>query len=90
MPVLLVTYAQNTPGKDYTPLYDAIKKNCSEWWHYLDHVWIVNSSQTADQLARNLYPYMTKLDSLLVVRITAEHQGWLPQDAWNWLNDKKY
>lgn len=90
MPVLLVTYSKNTPDKDYTPLYEAIKKKSNGWWHYLPDVWIVNTNRGADAFARLLYPFITKLDSLLVVKITLEHQGWLPKEAWDWLNDKQY
>lgn len=90
MPVLLITYALNTPGKDYNPLYNAIKGKSYNWWHYLDHTWIVSTKDPADDFAKQLYPFLTKLDRLLVVKITREHQGWLPNEAWEWLNKLPY
>lgn len=90
MAVYLVTYALNNPTKDYGELFAAIKKNSTHWWHYLPHVWIVNTEKTADQLAHNLFPFIEKADRLLVKRLAREHQGWLPREAWDWLEDKIY
>jgi hypothetical protein len=90
MAVLLVTYEFKTPNKEYGPFYEAVKKNSEGWWHYIDHVWIVNTTMSADQFAKALYPHITKSDSLLVVRLRREHQGWLPEEAWKWLNEREY
>lgn len=46
--------------------------------------------QQTDQFAKSLYPYIEASDYLLVARLQSEHQGWLPPDAWNWLNSKFY
>lgn len=90
MAVLLITCEQHTPLKDYKPLYDAIKLNSVAWWHYLEHVWIVNTTKTADEYARLLYPHITNNDRLFVAKLTGEHQGWLVEDAWKWLNNQIY
>lgn len=90
MSVLLITHSLNNQLKDYTPFYDAIKSNCNFWWHYFDTTWIVSTVYGADAYARLLFPHMEQADRVLVVRITAEHQGWLPKEAWDWMNDKQY
>ena len=91
MAILLITYKLNSkPSHDYAPLYDAIKKNCEKWWHYLEDVWIVSTPSTADQLAHKLYPFILKTDRLLVAKLAGQHQGWLPEDAWKWLNERQY
>lgn len=90
MPVLLVAYELKTPGKDYRPFYEALKGNCKTWSHYLDSVWIVNTRMSADSFAKALYPLMTTQDSLLVIRLAREYQGWLPKEAWDWLNVQEY
>ena len=90
MAVLLVTYEHKTPGKDFGPFYEAIKKNSNGWWHYLDQVWIVNTPKSADEFSKLLYAHITKADSLLVVRLRREYQGWLPEEAWKWLNEREY
>lgn len=90
MPVLLVNYALRNANKDYSNLFATIKNNSKKWWHYLDGTWIVDTNDSADAFAKKLYPFIEKSDGLLVVKITREHQGWLPKDAWDWLNDLIY
>jgi len=90
MSILLITYAKKTPLKDYGPLYEAIKANSLTWWHYLDDVWIVSTSITPDEYAKKLYPFITTNDRLLVAKLSSEYQGWLPTDAWEWLNKQNY
>ncbi len=60
------------------------------WWHYFETVWIIESNTTADAFAKSLYPFIENTDHLLVVRLAKEHQGWLPGDAWTWLNGRTY
>jgi len=90
MYALLVTYTLRNSLKDYSPLFNAIKSNSLKWWHYIDTAWIVQTNLTPDQFAHKLYPFIEKPDYLLVVRIHSEHQGWLPKDAWDWLNTLTY
>ena len=90
MAMLLVTFESKTLGKDYSPLYKAITDSSLRWWHYMDNVWIVEANISADAYARKLFPYFTTNDRLLVVRITAESQGWLPKEAWDWLRSRNY
>jgi len=90
MTVLLVTYELKTPGKDYTSFYNAIKSG-GEWWHFLEAVWLVDSTtHNADTLAKSLYPHITQQDRLMVVALAGGHQGWLPEAAWTWINNRKF
>lgn len=88
--VLLINYELRDVTKDYTPFLDAIKANCAEWWHFLPHTWIVATVHSSDDFAKLLYPHMLNTDSLLVVRLESDHQGWLVKDAWEWLNRQQY
>ena len=90
MPVHLVTYQLNNNERDYSQLFVAIRGNALQWWHYLPHVWIVSTPMNADQFARTLIPFIERGDRLLVKRLAREHQGWLPKEAWDWLEDKTY
>jgi hypothetical protein len=88
--VLLVNYALKNQFKDYTPLFDAIK-SCGEWWHFMDSTWIVNTTHSADFVAKHLNNFIDpNLDFVLVSRLSGESQGWLPKAAWDWLNSKQY
>ena len=90
MRVLLITYTLRNQSKDYSGLFNAIKTHTGWWWHYFETVWIVQSNSTADQLAKQLYSYIENGDHLLVVRLHKDYQGWLPKDAWDWLNARHY
>lgn len=90
MPVLMVAYELKGIGRDYTPVFETIKRNSNGWWHYIDNVWLSNTEMSADTFAKALLPYLLTTDRLLVVRITQEHQGWLTQDAWDWINQRTY
>lgn len=88
--VLIVNYALNNQYKDYTPFFDAIKSNSTEWWHFLDSTFIVTTTKSADQFAKALFPYMERTDSLFVSRLQKDYQGWLLPAAWEWLNSKYF
>lgn len=81
----LITYDLKKPGKNYSGLYAAIQTY--PWWHYLSSTWIVKSSLTANELVNVLLPHIDGNDRLLVVKIDpSDSQGWLSQDAWEWIN----
>lgn len=88
--VLIINYALKNPAKDYGPLFAAIK-NCGEWWHFMESTWIVSTAHSAEIVGIHLNQYIdTKTDYLLVATLQQGAQGWLPPDAWNWLNKKQY
>ena len=88
--VLLINYELKDTTKDYTSFFEAIKANCYQWWHFLEPTWIVATTLSADAFAKLLYPHMLNTDSLLVVQIGQNHQGWLKTEAWDWLNRQTY
>ncbi len=90
MAVYLINYQLQTSGKDYQPFHSKVKEIANGWFSYFDDSWIINTSLSAKQIAESLYPHMTKTDRLLVVRITREYYGWLPEEAWKWLADRQY
>ena len=90
MSVLIITYAHKNRLTDYKPFFDTIKSNADQWWHYLDSTWIVATDHSPETFASLLYPYINTTDFFFVAKLTGEHQGWLPQEAWDWLKDKDY
>jgi len=89
--MILITYDLNRPGKDYTKLYEEIK-NLGTWWHYLDSVWVVDTTLSPQQVWARLTPAIDQNDSVFVVRIKNDqrYSGWLKQEAWDWLNAKVF
>ena len=87
--LLLITYDLKQPDRNYNALYDAIKNCGKRWWHYLESVWIVYvENSTPQECYNHIHPYMDNNDNLFIVDITdKDFYGWLPKDAWRWLND---
>jgi hypothetical protein len=83
----LITYdLKNKNIENYENLYVAIK-GVGSWWHYLDSTWIVKTNLNSQQIWNILAPHLFKNDHILVVKIDSfDKWGWLPQNAWNWLN----
>ena len=87
MRVYVVSYDLRQPGRDYSGLFDALKKS-GVWWHYLKSTWLVYTSETADKLYRRLSNHIDSNDSILVIEAGSDRQGWLPEKAWDWIMDK--
>lgn len=76
----LIGYDLSRPGQEYSDLYEAIK-SYETWWHQLDSTWIIESSQTTEQIRNHLKQYVDSNDKLLVVALTGE-------GAWTGFNQK--
>ena len=89
--IYLITYDKNTIFKNYTPLYNSIKRSCSSWWHHLNNTWLINSELTSQEIFQNVSHCISQNDKLLIIQIhpNADYNGWLSQDAWNWINDQQ-
>lgn len=85
MTVYCVSYDLNKSGQNYKALYDELESS-SGYWHYLDSTWLVSTSETADQLSNRILKHLDSNDSLLVIKVVSPKAGWLPQDAWDWIN----
>jgi hypothetical protein len=83
----LITYdLRNKSLKNYENLYLTIR-GLGPWWHYLDSTWIVKSNSNAQQIWAILAPHLLTNDHIFVTKIdSSDKWGWLPQDAWTWLN----
>jgi len=80
-----ITYDLKTPGRDYNGLYEAIKAS-GKWWHYLDSTWIVITNETSQQIWERLEKSVDKNDFVLIIEVKRNSFGWLPKDAWDWIN----
>ena len=83
--VYLISYDLNRPGQGYARLYDGIKE-LGAWWHYLDSTWLVDTNLTSRQIFERLRSRIDANDRLLIIGVTRDYSGWLPGDAWNWIN----
>lgn len=86
MRILLVTFSLRNTARDYSPFFVALRGNVLQWWHFIEQTCVVFTHHDASNLTKALLPHIEKSDSLLVVQIEPhQFQGWLPQQAWDWL-----
>ncbi|MBI2669531.1 MAG: hypothetical protein HYX20_00040 [Candidatus Yanofskybacteria bacterium] len=88
--IILITYDLNNPGKDYMPLYSAIKDISGTWWHSLTSVWLIDTDKNTNRVRDMLTPRIDSNDELFVVRLTPDYAGYLSREAWQWLNNRKF
>jgi hypothetical protein len=84
MAVYVISYQLRSTRLDYRGLIEEMER-CPSWWHYLDDSWLVNTEENATQLYNRLAPYLEGGDSILIVQAGKDIQGWLPDDAWKWI-----
>ncbi len=87
--LLLVTFSLRNPAKNYESFFVALRGNAVQWWHYIEQTSIVATTHDVNEFSRRLYPHMEDTDSLLVVTLPLSpdaYNGWLPKDAWAWVN----
>lgn len=83
--VLLVTYDLRTPNHNYNPFYEALKLQ-GEWWHYISSTWLIATTKTPQELYNAVVKNITTGDSLLIVPVKHPYWGYLPKDAWDWID----
>lgn len=82
--VLLITYDLKTPGRVYTSFFETLKHQ-GQWWHYLSSTWLIASTKTPQEVYSAIAPHLTMNDFVLIVPITRPYHGFLPKEAWEWI-----
>ncbi|MCD8553705.1 hypothetical protein [Seleniivibrio sp.] len=85
MAVYNVTYDLNATGQNYDGLIAEIKRSAS-WCKYQKSAFLIYTGETAQQVCDRLKPFIDKNDYLLVINCCGSRQGWLSQEAWDWIN----
>jgi len=83
--ILMVTYDLRTSGKNYSSLYDALKVQ-GEWWHYLASAWLISTTKSPQQVYNEVVTHITTNDSILIIQVAKNYWGYLPKEAWDWIN----
>jgi hypothetical protein len=83
--VLLVTYDLRTPTHNYTPFFEALQQQ-GAWWHYISSAWLIATTETPQELYNRVVSRITTADSLLVISVKKPYWGYLPKEAWDWIN----
>jgi hypothetical protein len=83
-----INYDLKKQGKDYKGLHEAIK-SCGVWWHYLGSTWLVDTSLNAAGIFNKVKSHIDADDNILIIGVTKDSSGWLPQAAWEWINSRR-
>jgi hypothetical protein len=51
-------------------------------------LWLAETDEDVDAWADRLSEFMTSPERLLILRVTGRTNGWLPSDAWDWINPR--
>jgi hypothetical protein len=86
--VFVVTY-QVRLFHDPRQVVEVLQK-LGHWCHYFDKTWLIQTNATADEIYNQLTPLFNEDERLLIleVRPPAMYQGWLPQEAWDWIRQR--
>ena len=85
MPVYCVSYDLRGVNRDYTPLFEALQTNVDSWWHFLESTWLISTNESALQVWERLRRTILRDDSLLIIEVRHNLNGWLPPEAWQWI-----
>jgi len=81
----IVTYELNASLRSYRKLFKTLQ-SYDFWWHYIDNTWIIGTNKDPDEIFEHLQPYIDEdEDYLLIIEVRRSFQGWLPEDAWDWV-----
>lgn len=82
----LITYGLTQSSDKYAPLFNELK-NSHRWNHYIENTWIVLRYDALAELSAKLRPLIFQPDRLLIMPAKGPADGWLPAEAWTWIND---
>jgi hypothetical protein len=69
MPIQMISYDLQKPGRSYPGLFDAIKRIGTGWWHCLESVWLVETTLASTQVRDTLQQYVDANDRILVAAL---------------------
>ena len=81
---------QTTLFRNVTPFLQELQRTDGgrTWWHFLTNTWLLSTPETAQQLFERLQPHLQAGDRLLILGATSEHSGFLPPEAWQWIQER--
>ncbi len=80
----VITYDLRKPGRNYAPLYNAIK-SLGGWCHPLESVWLIETWRSTSSVFDALTPHIDQNDLLLVTRFSGDYAAQLANEALQWI-----
>ncbi|HGY4398009.1 hypothetical protein AB2J17_05785 [Citrobacter freundii] len=88
MAIYHVSYDLNKSGQNYQGMYDELME--TDYCHYAESSWLIDTSETAEQVWSRLSSSVDENDTVLIIRVTTPYQGWLSKECWDWLNSRTF
>jgi hypothetical protein len=91
MAVFLVTWDLNRAKPNYAAARQKLIEHLRRYEHVkdvgLDSVWFISTQKTADALDADIRTQLDVNDRVIATKlVSGQHQGWLGQDVWDWIN----
>lgn len=89
--IYILTFDRNSTY-DYNILHNGIKTDSQiiNWWHFLKSSYLlVSTNSSATLLSERIRTYFPNQRFLLTEINLKNHNGWLPKEAWDWINSNK-
>jgi len=89
--VYIVTYTlQPWLLRDATEINRELQRS-PNWSHWLNNTWLISTNEVADVLYARMRGNFLETDRLLIAPLEAQSEfaGWLPQEAWDWIEENK-
>ncbi|HBO17141.1 MAG: hypothetical protein UR69_C0002G0204 [Candidatus Moranbacteria bacterium GW2011_GWE2_35_2-] len=84
--IVLVSYDLKAPGKNYAKLYESLKNRIStDYIKPLESVWLFKTTKSTSEISAILRSEIDQNDSLLVIQVTTNKDGWLNKEYWDWI-----
>ena len=89
--VCMITYDLNKQGQDYENVIQAIKDaSTGVWCTYWKSSYLIKTNLTVQQVTDKITPHLDGNDSLLVIEVKENYQGWLSKEQWKYINESVF
>ncbi|HJD12909.1 MAG TPA: hypothetical protein IAA03_03820 [Candidatus Ruminococcus avistercoris] len=86
--VCFITYDLNSEGQNYEDVIKTIK-DCAvdgKWYSCWRSSYLIKTDMKVDEINDKIHQYLDKNDTLFVVEVTSNYQGWINKKDWDFVN----
>ena len=88
MAAYMITYDLNSVGQKYDEVIKAIKDSSTgAWCSYWKSSYLIKSNLTPNQISSKIKPHLDGNDSLIIIEVKNNYQGWLKETQWKYIRE---
>ncbi|HBC2029006.1 TPA: hypothetical protein I9Z65_000521 [Clostridium perfringens] len=88
MAAYMITYDLNSKGQKYDEVIKAIKDSSTgAWCTYWKSSYLIKSYLTPDQILDKIKPHLDGNDTLIIIEVKNNYQGWLSKKQWQYIKE---